>query len=301
MMLQAVGLLFLSSIFMGIMSILRKEYQERSSLSLMPTALFLIGVSLIGAGVAAAVGFDDLYVSGKSVGLAVGYAVISALTTFICIYGTAFGNVSAIILFASLGNLALPSLYGFWAQPDQNRLSVAKAVGFLLAVGCMLINFWGNERKKSNTVFKLLCVLVFFSQGSALILLSLKNTYCKDISNYAFIVQYMLATLVIMALILTAGLLKNKRDTVACVKKSLNKGCVAIILAYAVLFFASDLLALKCVDMIPLTVQATMKFCIPIITTAFLERLFYQTKLTKANIGQMLLAFLCCLCFAFEG
>ena len=110
MIVQAIGLLLLSSVFMGIMSILRKEYQERNSISLMPTVLFLIGVSIIGAGVSVAAG-HGLRISGLSLSLAVWYAVISAVTAFICIYGTAFGNVSEILLFASLGNLVLPSLY----------------------------------------------------------------------------------------------------------------------------------------------------------------------------------------------
>lgn len=299
MILQAIGLLLLSSIFMGIMSILRKEYQERSSISLMPTVIFLIGVSIIGAVVSAVAG-HGLRISGPSLSLAVCYAVISAITTFICIYGTAFGNVSAIILLASLGNLVLPSIFGFITQPDQNSLSAYKAVGFLLAICCMVMNFWGSEHKKSNAVYKFLCALVFFSQGSALIILSLKNTYCPDISNYEFITQHMLTTVAIMAVILIANLFKNKKDTAECIKKALNKGCMAIILSYAVLFFLSDLLAMKCVDMIPLTVQATMKFCIPIITTAVLERIFYKTKFTKANILQMTLAFLCCICFAVE-
>ena len=50
MMIQAIGLLLISSVFMGIMSILRKEYQKRNSISVMPTVLFLFCVSIIGAG-----------------------------------------------------------------------------------------------------------------------------------------------------------------------------------------------------------------------------------------------------------
>ena len=65
MIIQAIGLLLISSVFMGIMSILRKEYQERNSISLMPTVLFLIGVSIIGAGVSVAAG-HGLHISGLS-------------------------------------------------------------------------------------------------------------------------------------------------------------------------------------------------------------------------------------------
>ncbi len=300
MMIQAIGLLLISSVFMGIMSILRKEYQKRNSISVMPTVLFLFCVSIIGAGVSVAAG-HGLHISGLSLSLAVWYAVISAVTTFICIYGTAFGNVSEILLFASLGNLVLPSLYGFIMQAADNRLTVYKSIGFLLAAVCMVINFLGGERKKSNAVYKLLCVLVFFSQGSALIILSLKNTYCAEISNYEFIAQHMLITIVIMTVILIVNLFKNKNDTINGVKRIFDKGCMVIILLYAVLFFSSDLLGMKCVGMIPLTVQATMKFCMPIITTAVLDRIFYKTKLTKTNVLQMILAFLCCICFAAEG
>ena len=84
---------------------------------------------------------------------------------------------------------------------------------------------------------EVLCVLVFFSQGSALIILSLKNTYCADISNYEFIAQHMLITIVIMTVILIANLFKNKNDTINGVKRIFDKGCMVIILLYAALFF----------------------------------------------------------------
>ena len=236
MIVQAIGLLLLSSIFIGIISILRKEYQERNSISLMPTVLFLFCVSIICAGVSVAAG-RGLHISGLSLSLAVWYAVISAVTTFICIYGTAFGNVSGILLFASLGNLIIPSLYGFIMRPADNSLTAYKSVGFLLAAACMIINIFGGERKKNNAVYKLLCILVFFSQGSALIILSLKNTYCTNISNYEFIAQHMLITIIIMTVILIVNLFKNKNNTINSVKRILNKGCMVIILSYAVLFF----------------------------------------------------------------
>lgn len=78
MMIQAIGLLLISSVFMGIMSILRKEYQKRNSISVMPTVLFLFCVSIIGAGVSVAAG-HGLHISGLSLSLAVWYAVISAV------------------------------------------------------------------------------------------------------------------------------------------------------------------------------------------------------------------------------
>ena len=116
-------------------------------------------------------------------------------------------------------------------------MTVYKSIGFLLAAVCMVINFFGGERKKSNAVYKLLCIMVFFSQGSALIILSLKNTYCADISNYEFIAQHMLITIVIMTAILIVSLFKNKNDTINGVKRIFDKGCMVIILLYAVLFF----------------------------------------------------------------
>ena len=164
MMIQAIGLLLISSVFMGIMSILRKEYQKRNSISVMPTVLFLFCVSIIGAGVSVAAG-HGLHISGLSLSLAVWYAVISAVTTFICIYGTAFGNVSEILLFASLGNLVLPSLYGFIMQAADNRLTVYKSIGFLLAAVCMVINFLGGERKKAMPCISFYVCWCFFHKA----------------------------------------------------------------------------------------------------------------------------------------
>ena len=100
-----------SSSMVGIMSQLRKKYQISNGIGLVSTFSFLLLTSLFSAVMG---GFlsDGLRLETYSFMFATGYALISTVTAAICICGTAYGNLPVLIMYATLGSLIIPSVYG---------------------------------------------------------------------------------------------------------------------------------------------------------------------------------------------
>ncbi len=299
MQLYAILLIIISSLILGIISIFRKEYQIINGTTLSVTLFFILVISVIGFlfGIILNKGITlDL----TSVIFAFIYSIITVVTTAICIYATAFGNISTLLLWAMLGSLVLPSLFGVITQPSENSLTVYKIIGLLLALICMAINFSADKNTaKSNKKFKLLCAVVFFTNGSALIVFNLKNRFCANITNMDFIAQYMLFSAIITALyLLLKAFLGN--SVFPTLKSTLNKKSIILMISYSILFFVSEILALKCTGLIPLIIQAPITFSVPIITTALIDYAIYKVKLQKYNYVQMLFAFLSCISFILE-
>ena len=292
----------MASAFVGFMSQLRKKYQMANGIGLVSTLSFILLASLFAA-IVGSFFSDGLRFEPYSFVFATGYALFSTVTAALCICGTAFGNLSVLIMYATLGTLIIPSVYGLMVLPEENVLTVWKACGFVAAFVCLALNFLGSRKEpgeKSSVIFKLMCAVVFFTNGSALVVYNLENRYCSDYSYYSFVTEYMLITAVLVAAVLLILLLKNRKQFAGEAKKVVTAKNMGIILLYAILFFASDLLSINCAGMIPLIIQAPVSFCVPVIVVALLDYILYREKLTKRNLLQMAAALVCCICFVVE-
>ena len=300
----------LASSFVGFMSQLRKKYQMANGIGLVSTLSFILLASLFAAGVGSFFS-DGLRFEPYSFVFATGYALFSTVTAALCICGTAFGNLSVLIMYATLGTLIIPSVYGLIVLPEENVLTIWKACGFVAAFLCLAMNFLGSKETgadaaelksagKSSAIFKVMCAVVFFTNGSALVVYNLENRYCSDYSYYSFVTEYMLISAALLAVVLVILLLKNRKQFAGEAKKVATAKNMGIILLYAILFFASDLLSINCAGMIPLIIQAPVSFCVPVIVVALLDYILYREKLTKRNLLQMAAALVCCICFVVE-
>ena len=295
-----------ASTFVGVMSQLRKKYQIVNGIGLIPTLSFVMLVSLLAA-IVGSFFADGLRFELHSFLFATGFAFLSTVTAALCICGSAFGNLSVLIMYASLGTLTIPSVYGLMVLPEENVLTVGKGCGFVAAFLCLLLNFVKYKKDdvnkvctKSSIIFKLMCVVVFFTNGSALVVYNLENRYCSDYSYYCFVTEYMLISVVMVAIVLGILLIRNCGKFLEEIKPVARVKNLGIIFLYAILYFASDLLSLNCAGMIPLIIQAPVSFCLPIIVVAIMDYVLYREKLTKRNVLQVVLAFVCCICFVIE-
>ena len=290
----------LASSFVGFMSQLRKKYQMANGIGLVSTLSFILLASLFAACVGSFFS-EGLRFEPYSFVFATGYALFSTVTAALCICGTAFGNLSVLIMYATLGTLIIPSVYGLIVLPEENVLTIWKACGFVAAFVCLAMNFLGSKvAAKSSAIFKVMCAVVFFTNGSALVVYNLENRYCSDYSYYSFVKEYMLISAALLAVVLVILLLKNRKQFAGEAKKVATAKNMGIILLYAILFFASDLLSINCAGMIPLIIQAPVSFCVPVIVVALLDYILYREKLTKRNLLQMAAALVCCICFVVE-
>lgn len=296
----AIVYLFAACCCIGAMSQLRKSYQIENGTGLLPTFIFCFCSATVAAVMGALLG-DGLKLEPYSFVFACCYAAASMVTTALCICGTAFGNTAILIMYATLGSLVLPSIYGILLLPGENKLTILKVLGYVMALICLLLNLTGsNKNEGSSKLFKIFCILAFFTNGSALIIYNLENRYCSSYSYYSFIAEYMIISAAALALIMLIMFMRNKDKFVTEGKKIVCKKNMVIIFLYAVLFFSSDLLNLRCAGVLPLIIQAPVSFCVPVVVVAILDYMIYGEKLNKKNLVQIIFAIACCLCFVLE-
>lgn len=291
-----------ASAFSGTMSQVRKQYQVRNGAGMFSLLMFALVTSILAAVFGLILGKGAFPTDSVTIWISVGYAFICTATSSICLCGSAYGSLPVLLVFAHLGSLILPSLFGVIFFPQENQMSVLRGVGYLLALACMALSFFfeekvSEEKKRSALIFKILCTVVFFTQGSALIFYKLKATYSAACSDNAFLASYMVFSALMTIPLLLFVAIKNRNTVKQDLKQNLHPMSLLISGGYAILFAISELLALFCNGKIPLMVHSVMSFCLPLIVVVLLDFLIYREKLTKKALIQMGLSILCCLCF----
>lgn len=293
----ALLLIILASSGVGLMGELRKVYQVKNGTGIISTALFMLFFNVIAA--AGGLAFSEaIPLNGAGIGMALIFAVAALVTAVLCLVGTAWGNVSVIVACAMLGKLILPSAYGMIVLPEENVMTIAKGLGFLFAFITLFLNFVPDQSGKKNEhalKFKLACLIVFFTQGSALIIYNLVTR--MGLAGNGFVTLYMAISAILTGIAMIVPFVKNKSVFRLELKNSLSKTSIFIMIGYAVLNFVSDKLSLTCSGMVPLIFQAPVEFCVPILVIALIDFIIYREKLTKRQLIQLLTAFFSCGCF----
>lgn len=283
----------------GTMAILRRHYQNKVGSDLTATLLFSTVSSfsafLLGLLTNGGFEFEPL-----SFALAFIYAGLSTVTAILCIVAAKYGSASSVILYGSMGTLVLPSCFGLLFDPS-DAINFPKILGFLFASAALLIGFIKHkDTSTSSKQMKRLQIAIFFSNGMALVVFKLMSMLRAGFNLGAFITEYMLisaaASLVILALSLIK---KNTTPAHGTLVNSFTPAAILIALVYAAAFFISDSFSMKCTTLVPLTIQAPLSFCLPILFTAILEYIVYKQKLTIYDLLQILSAASCSICFVF--
>lgn len=290
----ALLLIIIASSGVGLMGELRKVYQVKNGTGVVSTALFMLFFNVF----AVAGGFtvsDSIPLTASGIGFAFIFAVSSLVTAILCLVGTAWGNVSIIIACAMLGKLVLPSVYGIVVLPEENVMTAFKVLGFLFAVITLLLNFVpekSGEKNKNAFKFKIACIVVFFTQGSALIIYNMVTRL--GIAGNGFVTMYMAISVLLMLGLIAIPLFQNPGKFKNEIKGTMTFKSILIIIGYAILAFMSDKLSLTCSGMVPLIFQAPVEFCVPIVVIAIIDFIIYREKLNKRQLVQILTAFLSC-------
>lgn len=293
----AIFYIVISAASIGVMSELRKMYQVKSGTGLVSTSMFLaIGmfVAFLGGILTGKISFDYSLII-----IALIYAGIASVNAMLCLVGSAWGKLSTIVICATLGNLVLPAVYGLIVLPSENVLTVYKIIGFIFAFLTYIMNFLKKEKdaskSKSNFKFKLICIIVFFVQGSALIVLNIVNRL--GFGSFGFVTLHTgLASLIMVLTVIGYVLIFGKKGTLE-VKKSISKNGLLLMLGYGVLTLVSERCALLCAGMVPLVFQAPVSFCVSIIVVSLLEFVIYKEKISKVELLQIIFAIICNIMF----
>ncbi len=292
-------LLIIASVCIGGMAECRKGFQVSNGTGLYTTLIFSV-LNSAAATLICLFFIREYSFEFARIAFSAFYSVATVTISSFCLVGSAWGNVTLLIASASLGGLVWPSLFGFIFEPQDNKVTIFKIFGFIFAFICLAILFISpknndSKNNKQSKKFIISCFLVFIFQGSALIIFKMINNLFGTTQYFNFMAEYMLLSAVLCCLL--AWIINRKAKVKVEYIKILKSKSALFALAYAILFFISEFLSLKCVSMVPLTFQAPMSFCIPIIVTAVLERVIYKTKIDKKEIVQLVSAMIACICF----
>lgn len=288
-------LLVVASVCIGGMAEARKAFQVKNGTGLQTTLAFS-AINSVFATIVCLFFVRQYDFNISRLGLSLIYAAVTVTISSLCLVGSAWGNVTMLIASANLGGLVFPSIYGLISDPQNNKLTIIRVFGFIFALMCIVILILGDKSDKKNLKYKISCIIVFLTQGSALIIFSIIDKYFGTKQYFNFMAEYMLiSAIILLPLVFILG--KGKHE--AKKSKLFTKHNLLFAFIYAVLFFASEFISLKCVSLVPLTFQAPVSFCIPIIVTSLLERFIYRIKIQKNEWIQIVLAVASCICFMF--
>ncbi len=311
-------LLAVSALCLCGMSLIRKQYQREVGTSVGATIFFMGAYSLI----VVLVGTIIVWISsGNAVSifsadwLVLLFATILSITitatTIIVIIGSAYGSLSILIMMATLGTLVLSSVYGLIFDSERNTLNAFTVIGFLLASVILALSViekpkteeaegaCGEKNKREGLIYRLLCVVIFFSNGIALVIYSMMTKYRGEYGNVEFIVLYSFAAVIICSMILLClfAKKKNKPSLKQTPDKTTGK-IVPLIIGYALLFGGGEISSLFCTGFIPIVVQAPLSFVIQLLLLTVFDYFIFKAKITKINLIQMLLAVVASIMFA---
>ena len=308
---MGIGYIFilLGSILMCGMTVVRKEYQRRADATLVSTVTFMGVYSLFICLIGVIYGcFTDFalikQMDGFVVGLSALFSVILTINTCLCIFGAKYGSLAIVSIFANLGTLVISTFYGLITDPIRNQLNGFKISGIVLVLVILGLSFF-EERKNTRSqnsskesgqsrIFLIICILIFFLNGSALPVYSIFSDTRGEYGGFNFIFLYLFfciflcgATLLVLAL-----LLRNNGNIKTEVKNCISLKPLLCTLAYGLLFLFSEFLAIKTTVVLPIVVQAPLKFVVQVIIIAIADYLLFKQKITKIQFVQMGLAFI---------
>ena len=297
------------------MTVVRKEYQRRADATLVSTVAFM-GVSslficLIGVIYCFVTDFSLLRQMNDGVlGLSILFSFILTVNTCLCIFGSKYGSLAIISIFANLGTLVISAIYGLLTDPVRNQLNGYKIVGIILVLVILELSFL-EERKQAKSVeikkearhnrtFLIICLLIFSFNGSALPIYSMFSTNYGAYGEINFIILYLFFCVILCGAVLAVlGLFgKKKAEVKAEMKASVGLIPLLCTLAYGGVFFGAEFLAIKTTIVMPIVVQAPLKFAVQVIIVAAADYLIFKQRISKIQFIQIFLALISGVLFA---
>lgn len=295
-------LLFISigSICFGIFSLIRKKYQEFNGSELFPTILFMVFYSITEVIVALAVSamFKEITnianVTPLTIILGAVFSFTGFVTVVLCIIGAGYGSTPILMMFATLGSLVISSTYDIVLGQTTIDNKYIAALIFIAII--LLINIL-NDRKeakkeKTSLAYKIICVVIFFTNGVGLVIYHIFAINCGSFGNFNFIALYSVFGLIIGLLAtLFLCVFKKKQNSIKRVKEIKWKSYVLILL-YALFICACEALSLNTTSILPVSIHSPLSFALSLIAVTVLDCIVYKVRLKSSQIMQMACAVL---------
>lgn len=311
--------LVVSAVCLSIMAVLRKKYCDESGNGVIPVLRFMVLQGVIAAAILAVY----VFIAGKGEAFKTtdlftmicvfATAVCTSVTLVICICGVKYGNLTLLMMFATLGSLVLSCVYGVLFDSERNGIGVFKIIGFVLTAAILALsvpfkrksNDESDEAKterdarqsaKNKKIYALLCVVIFFTNGVVLVFYSAMTKYRPEYPAPNFIVLYMAILAAISLIPYIVFAVVKKGNAIPRNDTKLGKQLL-LIAAYSIVAVLSEVSSYNCTSLIPIIVQAPLSFTIEIVLTGVADYVMFKAVPDKIQIAQMALAVICSVCF----
>lgn len=232
--------------------------------------------------------------------LAFALGVVTLIGTLVAFRAYAIGSVSLFTVFQMQGGMLLPFIYGVLFA--NNTLSVWRVIGILLMTFSICIPYIGKKEGKTNVVFIIYCIIMFFLNGSVSILSYVQSnhpTLAVSSSSFAFFSN--LVSFVGACVVYLVYCLKNPDNLVKnpSARKCRNWLLWVFILIHTVLNAGSYLLQLICATQLPAVALYPMVTGGTVVLTAICGLLVFKEKLSIKDWTSIILTALATFLFMF--
>ena len=239
---------------------------------------------------------------GLVLGLSALFSLILTVNTCLCIFGAKYGSLAILIIFANLGTLMISMIYGLITDPVRNELNGFNILGMVFLPVILALSFFAERKNKQTEEtgkqhqhgwkFLMICILIFFFNGSALPVYSAFSTYRGGYGGFNFIFLYLFFCILLcaVALAMLLCLQRKKADPVSNVRMCISTKTLLCMLTYGGGFLLSEFTTIKITEIMPIVVQAPLKFAVDVVMVAMADFLLFKQKITKIQFAQIGLA-----------
>lgn len=181
---------------------------------------------------------------GLVLGLSALFSLILTVNTCLCIFGAKYGSLAILIIFANLGTLMISMIYGLITDPVRNELNGFNILGMVFLPVILALSFFAERKNKQTEEtgkqhqhgwkFLMICILIFFFNGSALPVYSAFSTYRGGYGGFNFIFLYLFFCILLcaVALAMLLCLQRKKADPVSNVRMCISTKTLLCMLTY---------------------------------------------------------------------
>lgn len=136
---------------------------------------------------------------GLVLGLSALFSLILTVNTCLCIFGAKYGSLAILIIFANLETLMISMIYGLITDPVRNELNGFNILGMVFLPVILALSFFAERKNKQTEEtgkqhqhgwkFLMICILIFFFNGSALPVYSAFSTYRGGVWRIQFYIS----------------------------------------------------------------------------------------------------------------
>lgn len=283
--------LLIAVVLIGIQFSLMKVFQKSAGQTLLISLVFSAISSLVTALAFFIYNGFKLQISSYTAVCALVYAVLLILTSVLGIKALSLGNMSIYSMFMMMGGMIIPFFFGvFYLSESISPLQIVGVITLALALVLPCIK---SKGKKLTPSFIIICILIFFANGSVSIVSKLQQTSPSAVGapDFAMLGNLFTVGISIVCIALFCVVNYKKPDNKIKAQCLTTLRHTPLIAGYSVVVGAGFLLILLSAANLPASVQYPILSGGVVVLSAIIDRVIFKEKLSMLTYISIIIAF----------